>query len=101
MLQQFLLKGLYPPRNLPVTCSLVVLPLATRTMWKPVSPHMGRKTRDMMHITIIETIGTTYSKTGGNGGRLMVESSHLCQLVLVVEDVNEAEDEYPDHVNGE
>ena len=23
------------------------------------------------------------------------------ELVLVVEDVNEAEDEYPDHVNGE
>ena len=59
-MQQFLLKGLYPPRNLPVTCSLVVLPRATSTMWNPVRPQMGRKTRDMMHMMIIVTIVVTW-----------------------------------------
>lgn len=33
------------------TCSLVVLPLATSTMWKPVRPATGMKNRPATHIT--------------------------------------------------
>lgn len=33
------------------TCSLVVLPLATSTMWKPVRPATGMKKRPATHIT--------------------------------------------------
>lgn len=34
-----------------LTCSLVVRPLATSTMWKPVSPMTGMKKSPAMHIT--------------------------------------------------
>lgn len=34
-----------------LTCSLVVRPRATSTMWKPVSPMTGIKKRPAMHIT--------------------------------------------------
>lgn len=34
-----------------LTCSLVVLPLATSTMWKPVRPATGMKKRPATHIT--------------------------------------------------
>lgn len=34
-----------------LTCSLVVLPLATKTMWKPVSPATGMKNRPATHMT--------------------------------------------------
>lgn len=34
-----------------LTCSLVVLPLATSTMWKPVRPATGMKNRPATHIT--------------------------------------------------
>lgn len=35
------------------TCSLVVLPLATRTTWNPVSPATGTKNKPATHITAI------------------------------------------------
>ena len=59
---QFFEKGLYPPLNLPVTCSLVVLPLDTRTMWKPVRPKMGITKRDMMQMMMMETRTGTFKK---------------------------------------
>ena len=34
-----------------LTCSLVVLPLDTSTMWKPVKPHTGTIKSPMIHIT--------------------------------------------------
>ena len=40
---------------------MVVLPLATNTMWNPVRPQMGRKTREMMHMMIIVTIVVTWN----------------------------------------
>ncbi len=41
------------PRTHTHTCSLVVLPLATRTMWNPVSPATGTKNKPATHITAI------------------------------------------------
>lgn len=35
------------------TCSLVVLPLATRTKWNPVSPATGTRNKPATHITAI------------------------------------------------
>jgi hypothetical protein len=73
--KQPLEKGLYPPWNFPVTwnilstynilyswikytvlynikltCSLVVLPLATRTIWNPVNPIIGINNKAIMAI---------------------------------------------------
>lgn len=53
--KQFFENGLYPPRNFPVTCSLVVLPRLTRTIWKPVNPNIGINSNDMMQITTNDT----------------------------------------------
>lgn len=39
--QQPVVNGLKPERNLPVTCSLVVLARKTRTIWNPVKPKIG------------------------------------------------------------
>ena len=38
------------------TCSLVVRPRLTRTMWKPVRPKMGMKRRAITHSRTMETI---------------------------------------------
>lgn len=46
-------KGFTPPRNLPVTCSFVVRPRATRTIWKPVRPMTGIKNNPATHMTAI------------------------------------------------
>lgn len=74
LLQQPLVKGFTPPRNLPVTCSLVVRPLATSTTWNPVRPATGMKNKPATHITAI----VTAVRTPG-------------ELLHVVEDVEEAE----------
>ena len=37
-------------------CSLVVLPLATRTMWNPVSPKMGMTSTQMTTMVTMETM---------------------------------------------
>ena len=37
-------------------CSLVVLPLATRTMWNPVSPKMGTTSTQMTTMVTMDTM---------------------------------------------
>ena len=49
-----------------MTCSLVVLPLATNTMWNPVNPQMGRKTKDMMHMITMVTMVVTWNMFNKN-----------------------------------
>lgn len=50
--QQFLQhpceNGLYPPLNFPVTCSFVVLPRDTSTIWNPVNPKIGTNKTPMI-----------------------------------------------------
>ena len=107
--------GLYPPRNFPVTCSFVVLPRLTRTIWKPAKPKIGMNSSEIMHIITSDTtmsgwkISYNYFK---NRKSTLLQSFNLtrltsniwtlaypCKLLLIMDDMNQSQNKYGRHVN--